>query len=282
MGRVQPQGVTLDGLDLSGVDADGVEWHVSKVTGWTGSPASTTSSTQRAGQHGTRSTIRPRFTGRSIAIEGTITGDPRLVSLAADRLNTACDLDDVRLVVDETARSRWAMVHRTDEVLIDDTLAHHYAYSIQLGADDPRKYGDAIELSTGLPVTTGGLAVPLSVPFGIDSQVKSGQVSVENLGNIEAPVRIRIDGPVTGPVITHVGTGRALVFSTSLTLARGEWLDVDMENRRALLNGTASRAARIVQREWSTFQPGPNTWTFSAPQPSPDARVTVYVASAWR
>lgn len=280
--RVFASGVTLDGLDLSGVDDDGVEWNVSKLTGWSGSTASTLTVDQKAADHGGWGSPRPRFAYRVLTIEGTFTGSPRAVSLAADRLNTAVDLDPVKLVVDEGRRTRWALVQRQDEVLIDDTIETSYSYSVQLAQVDPFKYADPVVASTGLPRTSGGLAIPTGVPFSIDSDVASGQVVLTNPGNASGPVMLRIDGPITAPRIVHVGTGKALAFSTALTLADGEWLDVDMKNKTALANGTANRAGWITERGWSLFEQDGNTWAFTAAAPSATARLTVTATPAWR
>lgn len=280
--RVFWSGVTLDGLDLSGVDADGVDWKVDAVGGWSGSPASTLQLDQRAADHGAWASPRPRLNYRVVPISGSITGDPRLVSLAVDKLNDAAGLDPVRLVVDEGRRTRWAMVQRQDEILVDDSIETCARYSLQLAQPDPLKYADALTDDTGLPGTAGGLAVPFGVPFGIDSTVTSGLVTLTNPGNATGPVMLRIDGPVVAPTITHIGSGLALAFSSAMTLGVGEWLDVDMQRKTALANGTAPRSGWITERGWSGFDKGGNTWAFTAAADSPAARLTVTATPAWK
>lgn len=122
----------------------------------------------------------------------------------------------------------------------------------------------------------------LAIPFTIDAVTVTGQVSLENPGNETGPVRLRIDGPCRGPVVTHVSTGAQLVFASSLVLGAGEWIDVDMEARTVLANGQASRAPWITSRGWSGFTPGLNTWSFTAAAFDPGARLTVVATPAWK
>jgi len=120
------------------------------------------------------------------------------------------------------------------------------------------------------------------VPFTIDAVTVTGQVSLENPGNEPGPVRLRIDGPCAGPVITHVSTGAQLVFSSALVLNEGEWLDIDMEARTVLANGQASRSGWITSRGWSQFDPGLNTWSFTAASFNPASRLTVTATPSWK
>jgi len=75
---------------------------------------------------------------------------------------------------------------------------------------------------------------------------------------------MRIDGPIVGPIITHVGSGLQLVFSASLTLGVGEFLLVDMEAHSVLAQGQSNRSNWVTSRGWSGMEPGANTWSFAA------------------
>lgn len=116
----------------------------------------------------------------------------------------------------------------------------------------------------------------------IDAVTVTGQVSLTNPGNDTGPLRLRVDGPCTGPVVTHVGTGDRLVFSSSLVLAAGEWLDIDMEKHQVYANGQSSRAGYITARGWFGFDPGPNTFAFTAAQYDAASQLTVAGTPAWR
>lgn len=122
----------------------------------------------------------------------------------------------------------------------------------------------------------------LTVPFRINAKTVTGQVSLNNPGNESGSVVIRIDGPCAGPVVTHVSTGNALVFSSSLVLRAGEFLVIDMDARTAMANGQSNRAGYITSRGWSAFDPGPNTWAFSAASYNSASQLTVTAVPAWR
>lgn len=126
------------------------------------------------------------------------------------------------------------------------------------------------------------LSGALTIPFIIDATVVTGQVTLTNDGNESGPVVLRIDGPCVGPVVTHVSTGNALVFSSSLVLQSGEFLLIDMDARTALANGQVNRAGYITSRGWSALDPGDNTFAFTAQQFNSRSQLTVTAYPAWR
>lgn len=281
--RLAPSGVILDGLDLSSYDdKSGVEVCVQTIEGWSGSPGSSLSVEQRLAQAGGWGSPNPQLGARLITLSGYVAGPPDGVDDMVDRINGAAALGKVRLEVSKRTRTRWATVQRQDEVEVDDTLADYQPFTMQLVATDPFKYGDTLVGSTGLPSTAGGLAVPHAVPFALTSTITSGVVVMRNDGNASGPVLLRIYGPVTAPVVTHLGTGRAIALSSSLTIAAGDWLEVDMRRKTALLNGTAPRSGWLVERGWSDFEEGGNTWAFTSPLTTPGARLEVTATNAWK
>lgn len=275
--------VNLNGLDLAAYDSDlDVKFGITDVDGWDGGTAATTKRSQRARHSG--STSGSRYSGaRHVALKGWIRGrNPARMLPAQDALLKACSLSDVAMTVTEWGVDRWVTVSREDEPIITRKRRDYSEYSLQVGSDDWRKFGADLSGSTFLPASSGGLTVPFTVPFTIASTVVSGQVSLVNPGNEAGPVKLRIDGPCTGPVVTHVSTGQALVFSSSLVLQSGEWLDVDMEAHTILANGQASRAGWVTRRGWSAFDPGANTWTFSATEYDSASKLTVTTMPAWQ
>ena len=275
-------GFQIGDLNLDSREPDtGVRWGVETFDGW-GATKGTLSPVQK-----------PRGSGgwagdafdlvRSMSISGWMAApDAITASMALDRLNDAVSLYPTLMVVTEAGRARWLMVRRSDEVLTVWKSDRAFTWSIQIVALDPRKFGDKLTASTGLPSSSGGLLLPATVPFSIDAVSNSGQVSLENVGNEAGPVLQRIDGPVHGPVITHVSSGLSLVFASSLVLGVGEWLDIDMEARSVMANGQASRSGYVISRGWSNFTPGQNTWAFTAASYDAGARFTVSATPAWK
>src|SRR5659263_156395 len=167
------------------------------------------------------------------------------------------------------------MARRSDVVLAakqTDTIAK---WSIQVVADDPRKFSTPITASTSLPSSSGGLTIPYTIPYSINAVQNSGQVSIFNPGNETGPVVMRLDGPCVGPVITHIGSGLRLTFAASATLGLGEFWDIDMEGQSVLAQGQATRAQFITSRQWSGLEPGNNTFAFTAASYSAGALLTV-------
>lgn len=272
---------TLNGLVLDGMDTAGVSWTtVTPVDGWDGSPASTLQLTQKTRAGG--GWAGPRYLApRHVSLTGFIEAPTADAAVAAlDQLNAAATLDASILTVQRGTQVRSAIVYRQGEVAhqeITDTL---FQWGVDLIAADPRKFAAALTSNpTGLPSSTGGWMVPFTFPLTIASTVVSGQCFLTNPGNTTGPVVLRIDGPVAGPQVTHVGSGAQLVFASGLTLGSGEWLSVDMERQVALANGQTSRNAFITSRGWSGFEAGVNEWAFTAT--SGTGLLTVTATPAW-
>ncbi|WP_350347265.1 hypothetical protein ABIQ69_11550 [Agromyces sp. G08B096] len=262
-------------IPFGGVDEFGVRWRLTSFDGWDGSPAPTLDVVQNPRGAG-GSAGEGFFTPRYLAPRGQIIAPTaELLNDAVDRLNDAVALDDRPFTVAQAGKERWLNVRRADEVRapkLNDRIAE---YAFQVVALDGRKLHGEMSGTTALPSSVGGLTVPFTVPFIIDATQVSGQVSLTNPGNEVGPVKVRIDGPCVGPVVTHVSSGRSLVFASSLVLGAGEWLEIDMDARTVLANGQSNRRMYVYSAGWSFFEPGDNTWAFTAASFDPAPRMTV-------
>jgi hypothetical protein len=274
--------VILGGMPLSGVEPDtGVEWKVTSIDWWN-SPAPTPASTKRPNSHGVW-VGESWLPGRTVAIVGTMTAPtPAAGEDAANRLARAAALTDTLLQV-ASPLPLSVVVRRSGDVIAtpQEGQLTVWKWSVQLLAADPRKLGDPLQASTGLPSTSGGLALPFTLPTPISASVVSGLVSLTNPGSIAGPARLRIDGPVSGPIVTHVTSGRSLIFASSLELGAGEFLTVDMERRQVLAQGESSRNGWVTSRGWSAFEPGSNTWAFTSVGSTTGGLLTVTATPAW-
>jgi hypothetical protein len=274
--------IALGDLVLGGLDAYGVRWTVSKFDGW-GSTAPTLELSQRARGHGATES-ESFYTPRMMTIEGLIMAPTNAARLdAEDRLNAAVGLDPFPMIVAHPDRLRNCTVRRKGEVIpteITDVIA---SYSVLIVAKDPRKYGDLVTASTLLPSSSGGLVRPSTWPRTWTGVSNTGTVRVNNPGNTQAPVWLRIDGPVPagGWTVTHVGKQKSLTFATSLALAVGEFITVDMDRREVLAQGQSARAGYVTSRGWFSLDPGDNDIAFSAANYSSTAYLTVSTKPAW-
>lgn len=262
----------------SGVlDDYGVTWLLEKVSGWTGTPAPTGDSTQRAGDHGVFTS--PAFLpGRVIAVEGSFRADWATSNAAIGRLAAAVPISDLdTLTVYAADSGLQAMVRQEGELLIDQNVATT-SFSFSLLAPDPRRYSvDTTTVSTHLPTTTGGLSLPVTLPLTIGATVASGVLSVTNDGNMATRPTLTVTGPCPAFSITHRQSGRTLRFADSI--AAGRSLVIDTDRKRALLDGTA---ARVVTGSWFEYAPGVNDVSFSAATYDSGALLTSTHRSAWR
>lgn len=270
---------TFGQIALGSTDQYGVECYFTGIDGW-GAPQSTVDAVQRGSGDGGFAT--PAFLqSRVFTVSGAFLAPdrPNLVA-AVDRLNASAALSLTKVTVTSGGAARYVWAQRQGAVEVSEVSDTAAQFTIQFLAVDPRKFGTDLTVTTGLPSATGGLQVPFTVPFTISSTIVSGTCTATNPGNAVGPVTLRIDGPVTGPTVTHVGSGAALIFSTSYTLIAGNWLIVDMENHTVLENGQAERNGWVLSRGWSGFEPGVNVWAFTASVPS-SSLLTVTATPAW-
>lgn len=274
---------TASTVVLNAQDTNGVKWIVRGFDGW-GGVAPTIQVVQKPRQQGGWAGLsygQPRYLALSVMV---VAPSPSTLNAALDSLYAAVDFGNCSLTVAEAGYTRSLTVRRNSDIQssrINNCMAN---VQFQVVAVDPRKLGTTLTQQTALPSTTGGLTVPFTVPFTISSTVVSGQINLTNPGNEAGPVVLRIDGPCTGPVITHTSstTTTALVFSSSLSLGSGEFLLVDMDKRTALANGQSTRAGYITSRGWSAFDPGSNSWAFTASTYNSGSLLTVTATPAWK
>lgn len=125
-----------------------------------------------------------------------------------------------------------------------------------------------------------GFASPIRSPLS-SAPATTGAVVASNTGDEPAPPRMRLDGPITNPVIRNATTGEELELA--ITLAAGEWLAIDADGPDVLLNGTVDRyrAVQFPGSRWWNVQPGANDVRLLAAAYSTPAQLTVYWRNSW-
>jgi hypothetical protein len=156
------------------------------------------------------------------------------------------------------------------------------SWQLAVTAPDPLRYGPTQVVSTGLPHQSGGLTWPVTWPIEWDGVNDSGVITIDNPGDVAAPLMLRVDGPCTGPTIRHSASGVELTLATDYTLAAGAFLVIDMANRTVLEGGTASRNGFITQRGWFELDKGANDLIFSAQTYNDTAKLTATYAPAYQ
>ena len=152
--------------------------------------------------------------------------------------------------------------------------------ALQFFATDPRIY-DATQSSSSTAAATSGGGRTYNRTYNLTYAAggAGGTINATNAGNFPTRPTVRIDGPVTDPRIENVTAGKYLQFS-GLTLASGEWLDIDFQNRTVLLNGTASRYNYLTSTS-SFWELGPGNNQIYFTSGSATGTLTLTYRSAW-
>ncbi|MEM9465295.1 MAG: hypothetical protein AAGA90_07965 [Actinomycetota bacterium] len=150
---------------------------------------------------------------------------------------------------------------------------------LQLVATDPRIYADTETIASVLLASDGGgLTWPLTWPLDWGS-VTSGIVSVTNEGHATTGVRLSMYGPVTNPRVENITTGETVELD--LTIAAGDFVEVNTTTGVVLLNGTASRRSSLtVGSTLFLLAAGVNELRYAA-QSGAGAQLGIGFRSAW-
>ena len=165
-----------------------------------------------------------------------------------------------------------------------DSHTHPYEQSnyraVQLAFKAPRAVWEdttiqQVTLAADLLDTTGfvftdtnGATATDTAGFTFNPSTSAGSSIVTVAGNARPAWRARLYGPAAGPVLTNDTTGQSLVFTESLLLGPGDYLELDSVNRTAVLlsQPDASRLQFMdfSQSVWITFDPGVNRVRYHA------------------
>jgi hypothetical protein len=154
-----------------------------------------------------------------------------------------------------------------------------FRYALTVVASDPTLYGPPTFNSASLATATpgAGLTYPLAYPldWGVPPGVIPGALQLPNDGTVAYWPRLRIAGPVTNPTVSLAETGAWVRYNG--TVGAGQWLDVDLAQRRVLLQGQVSVRHRVTSSgNWLAVPVGGGSITWTADTADPAA-----LLSAW-
>lgn len=148
---------------------------------------------------------------------------------------------------------------------------------------DPTIYAGVETVTSPLvpPSFTGGLTIPLTVPFTVDGVMTGGSATLTNSGTKETGLLLRIDGPAVEPRVTlERADGVIQTLRIGITLPAGQWLDIDTANRTVTLNGTTSRRGQTTG-DFPILPSGAHTLIFRTTDANPASELTARFRSAW-
>lgn len=245
------EGVVISGSKLV-VDADGVAYAFTKLTGWDEPPALATDSKKRSGAHGM--TAGESYQGeRNLVLEGyvIVPGDNRTqLRDAMDKLFAAIPLKDEPFVVYEHGLIRHLYVRQGgqptgDRIGRKEGRFRIAKFSIQLVAlDGIRLSGDGTGYTEHYE-TEPGVPGAVTVPIG---------------NGLVPPILLSVSGPCTNPVITIDGKPEALRYE--LDVPDGVELSINLATKTARLDGVTVNGH--MKGQWLKPERKVNTFALAA------------------
>lgn len=146
-----------------------------------------------------------------------------------------------------------------------------------IGSFIPSTTGFEFDPSTGAVITSAGYVFPAS------SSVSPTQVT--SPGSAPSQWQALLYGPCSGPRFANDTAGFTLEFSTSLTLAAGDYVLLDSAAQTACLNSDSSNSVigklNFAASDWWLIQPGLNTIRYYPSAADAGAQAQLTYRAAW-
>lgn len=255
-----------------------------------GSPEVRSSDEPKPKQHGDFYGV-DTYGSRVVTIELTARGEtPVQARVAYDALVAAWQLldgeDTVSLEFKLPGTGQLAIIGRPRRLANTDQFtrlkSRRVGVTLEFYSADAAIYS-ATENSVAVPLSTlvGGRAYPRVYPKAYGGGT-SGVEEVSNVGNFAVWPVIRFWGGTAGsvnPSIENVTQGKTFTFAD--TVPAGSYVEVDMDARTVLLDGTVSRRGSVRPgSEWFPLAPGVTSLRYSALS-GDDSYAEIIFRSAW-
>jgi|SRR5688572_23237553 len=150
---------------------------------------------------------------------------------------------------------------------------------LQFAAADPRVYAATLAtLSVTAATSGGGRTYNRTYNLTYAAGGTGGTLMATNAGNFPTRPILTVTGPSDTPRIENVTAGKAL--EVGLSLAAGEFLVIDTDERTVMLGGTSSRYSSLTAASrWWELAPGDNSLKFTSA--SNVGTLQVSYRSAW-
>lgn len=261
-------------------DSFGVKWGLTKLDGWFDGWEGSGTVDQRSQADG--AWISPQYASpRVVHLSGSIRASSwDGITQAWDRLLAQIpfrQLASLRVSTGEGAVPEMTALVRQHEKPILTRRDDRATFSLSLIAPDPRRYSvTSGSASLVLPITTGGIAPPLTPPLTITGSSSLSQATLVNAGTVTTYPTLTITGPCPPARIANLTTGEALRVVDAVSAGQTLLIDV--------LNGTATTGgqSRRVLGSWWGLVPGSNEVAFSAAGYDAAAGLSITYRSAWK
>lgn len=249
-------GVTLQlgDLEFSGRGGSGSRWYFRRLKDWVSLSDSKSEVIERPQQHGAFGIGEDFRSSLTVSFDGLYKGASRLDALQKrDMLKgLAAAQGSMRMSLDDED-GRWGREVSLRRIDIEDIRNQRVlTFQVYVVATDPRLYGEVVSVSTGLPVTGGGLTWPITYPITWGAGGSSGRVLVVNGGTADTSPLLEVTGGLSeGFTIDEVGTGRQVRFDRLIPL--GSTIYMDPRTGTAYIDAPGNDVGGFLTRtEWPT------------------------------
>lgn len=132
---------------------------------------------------------------------------------------------------------------------------------------------------------TLGRTYPLTYPRDYPDRGGIGAQLITNQGKEPVYPLVRVHGPSVGQILTNETTGRTIQFADDFSIAAGSYVELDMKNRTAQLNGIPgsndNMRGELIKFDWWTLESGDNLIRYFAASGSSPTQAELLWRSAW-
>lgn len=245
---------TLAGVPLLVITGDGVYsgCTYNRLDNWYGVDNVDLGLVKRPGAPGAFAPSKTDPGEKVVSVEGSFFGSTRAAALQMREDLTALynDGEPIRMTVADDLRttSRQVLV---ESVTFPWTIHPEFDFSIDLTAEDPRRYGASVNVGTALATAGTGLTWPVVWPVSWGTVGVTGRVTIDNLqGNTETLPSFLVSGGEMpdGFEIVNVTTGERIPYVGPLVA--GTTISLDANTRTALINGTGPGNRYLSSPQW--------------------------------
>lgn len=252
--------VTIDGLVFDG--EGGSDWVYQKLSGWYSSPPMRNDDDDRPNADGTFGSTRNHRGARALTFVGSFQADTfaEAESTLWDAF-AAIQSDGVPFPLSVTTENgtRTCTVSLSGSAEVNEAADRRTAVvTAQFVASDPVKYGVARTVTTGLPMSGGGLEYELGEPAGAlyyGALGDLGRVVLTNAGTAEVWPSFVVSGELTdGFFLQCLETGDVLRYER--VVPAGTSVSLDARTGEVLVDGISDGSTYLVRDDWFSVPAG--------------------------
>jgi len=215
--------IVLGDFVFNTIDEYGVTWVITDISGWWNHPEPDMPSIPRGFGDGDYD-IKGRYNARILTLSGSfLTPTPDLVEAARDRLIAATDLVYKGAWLKTGVNNKRASFVRLSGAPQIQTVTARgkTEFSIGLKAANPLKFSWDDSEPDGYDI--------IEIPAANRDTAATGVLSITNNGNVDTPIELEINGPITGPARVYNKTTDKLLYIVSSLRGR---LNSSIENKQ--------------------------------------------------